>query len=152
MIHYNTMHTLFFLRYSPAGKPGVSLKLHSASSDEDPYSLSPSGSSGSSGQGPRQVIQPSQVQELSSSFDLFKEPAGYYGPQNWGQGQDKKKPTSRGRSKQNRKQEAIRQGRLLIPLPSSMTPHIYPEDPYYHGLSARVPAFGGKQDRQRIDI
>lgn len=102
---------------SPAGKPGVSLKLHSASSDEDPYSLSPSGSSGSSGQGPRQ------------------EPAGYYGPQNWGQGQDKKKPTSRGRSKQNRKQEAIRQ-----------------EDPYYHGLSARVPAFGGKQDRQRIDI
>ena len=116
MIHYNTMHILFFLRYSPAGKPGVSLKLHSASSDEDPYSLSPSGSSGSSGQGPRQVIQPSQVQELSSSFDLFKEPAGYYGPQNWGQGQDKKKPTSRGRSKQNRKQEAIRQGRLIIPL------------------------------------
>ena len=67
---------------SPPSKPGVSLKLHSASSDEvahyivinytikDPYSLSPSGSSGSSGQGPR-----------------LQEGPAYYGPQTWALGQ-----------------------------------------------------------------
>jgi hypothetical protein len=109
---------------SSGAKPGVQLKIHSASSDEDPYSLSPSGSSGSSGQGPRVGV----------------ESQGYFGPQSWAvSGQPvvegRKKTTSRGRAKQGRKAEAVRQ-----------------EDPYYHGLSARVPAFGGKHDRQRLEL
>jgi len=102
------------------GVPGVQqTKVHSASSDEDPYSLSPSGSSGSSGPGPRAT-----------------DPAAHYGPRTWAMGgQEKKKDAGRGRNKKGRKGEAARQD--------------YPEDPYYHGLSARVPVFGGREKEMR---
>jgi len=102
------------------GVPGVQqTKVHSASSDEDPYSLSPSGSSGSSGPGPRAT-----------------DPAAHYGPRTWAMGgQEKKKDVGRGRTKKGRKGEAARQD--------------YPEDPYYHGLSARVPVFGGREKELR---
>merc|ERR1719228_1157811 len=97
---------------------GVQLKIHSASSDEDPYSLSPSGSSGSSGPA---------VNRLGDS-------SGYYGPQSWAVEGGRKKSQGRGRS-----------GRKGAQQTAAHTP----EDPYYHGLSARVPVFGGKHDRQR---
>ena len=47
--------------------------VHSGSSDEDPYSLTPSGSSGSSGKGLRD-----RSREESGTRDT-----GGYGPQNW---------------------------------------------------------------------
>merc|ERR1711962_1978029 len=77
------------------GVPGVpQTKVHSASSDEDPYSLSPSGSSGSSGPGPRAT-----------------DPAAHYGPRTWALGgQEKKKEAGRGRNKKGRKGDAARQG------------------------------------------
>merc|ERR1712083_580847 len=50
-------------------------------------------------------------------------------------GQEKKKDVGRGRNKKGRKGEAVRQD--------------YPEDPYYHGLSARVPVFGGREKEMR---
>merc|ERR1711936_562381 len=77
------------------GMPGVpQTKVYSASSDEDPYSLSPSGSSGSSGPGPRAT-----------------DPAAHYGPRTWALGgQEKKKEAGRGRNKKGRKGDAARQG------------------------------------------
>ena len=54
-----------------AGPPQGAKKLaHSGSSDEDPYSLTPSGSSGSSGKGPR-------------GAEVGRKEREYYGPQNW---------------------------------------------------------------------
>ena len=51
--------------------------LHSGSSDEDPYSLTPSGSSGSSGKGLRD-----RSREESGSGTRTRDSDGY-GPQNW---------------------------------------------------------------------
>jgi len=108
-----------FTPLSSEPKPSVQMKVHSASSDEDPYSLSPSGSSGSSAPGPRGDPQ-------------------HYGPRTWALGgppgfggQEKKKDGGRGRAKKGRKGEQVRQ-----------------EDPYYHGLSARVPVFAKPPARQ----
>ena len=64
---------------------------------QDPYSLSPSGSSGSSGPGPRAT-----------------DPAAHYGPRTWAMGgQEKKKDAGRGRNKKGRKGEAARQGEQI---------------------------------------
>ena len=51
--------------------------VHSGSSDEDPYSLTPSGSSGSSGKGLRD-----RSREESGSGPRTRDSDGY-GPQNW---------------------------------------------------------------------
>ena len=102
---------------------------------QDPYSLSPSGSSGSSGPGPRAT-----------------DPAAHYGPRTWAMGgQEKKKDAGRGRNKKGRKGEAARQGEQTSSFISSIhvAPPDYPEDPYYHGLSARVPVFGGREKEMR---
>ena len=53
--------------------------VHSGSSDEDPYSLTPSGSSGSSGKGLRES---SRSREESGSGARTRDSDGY-GPQNW---------------------------------------------------------------------
>jgi len=116
------------------------------SSDEDPYSLSPSGSSGSSGKGPQ-----GRHRDQTSQRPADKD---YYGPQSWAVKNShqsalvddyleeemvshmKKKITGRSRTKQTKKMDAIRQ-----------------EDPYYHGLTARVSAFPNKkQDIERLNF
>ena len=105
---------------------------------QDPYSLSPSGSSGSSGPGPRAT-----------------DPAAHYGPRTWALGgPEKKKDAGRGRNKKGRKGEAARQGENIFVTPRYLfmwppTSLDYPEDPYYHGLSARVPVFGGREKEMR---
>ncbi|XP_023320851.1 uncharacterized protein LOC111695678 [Eurytemora carolleeae] len=110
----------------------------SGSSDEDPYSLTPSGSSGSSGKGPR------------GPHEVGKKERDYYGPQNWavkGGVNDlsdeyiedemnlglKSKLPSRSRTRNNKKTDE-KMDRL--------------DDPYYNGMSARVPAFGRKVEKQ----
>ena len=111
--------------------PQVIQSLH----HQDPYSLSPSGSSGSSGPGPRAT-----------------DPAAHYGPRTWAiGGQEKKKDAGRGRNKKGRKGEAARQGENIFANSRNInfTPPDYPEDPYYHGLSARVPVFGGREKEMR---
>lgn len=116
------------------------------SSDEDPYSLSPSGSSGSSGKG----LQ-GRARDPSTQRPVEKD---YYGPQTWAvkSGHQpaladeyleeemvshmKKKIQGRSRTKQSKKAEQIRQ-----------------EDPYYHGLAARVSGFPGtKQEKERMNM
>ena len=66
-------------------------------------------------------------------------------------GQEKKKDAGRGRNKKGRKGEAARQGEQTSSFISSIhvAPPDYPEDPYYHGLSARVPVFGGREKEMR---
>lgn len=120
-----------------AGPPQGAKKLaHSGSSDEDPYSLTPSGSSGSSGKGPR-------------GAEVGRKEREYYGPQNWavkGGINDlsdeyveeemnhglKNKGQSRSRNRNLKKMDDKRERQ---------------DDPYYHGLSARVTAFGRKNEK-----
>jgi len=103
---------------------------HRVSSDEDPYSLSPAESSGSSGKGLRHSRRDESGDRLGRDKD-------FYGPKHWatrGELSDVSeefvaaKEYSRGRSK---RQEQTRYQQ---------------EDPYYHGMSARVPMFP-KQDK-----
>jgi len=103
------------------------------SSDEDPYSLSPAESSGSSGKGPRHSRRDESGERQVRDKD-------YYVPKNWavrGEISDVSeeymvKGYPRGRSKKT-------------------TDH-QQEDPYYHGLSARVPAFATtKQEKESIN-
>lgn len=130
-----------------SGPGSGKLPVIGGSSDEDPYSLSPSGSSGSSGKGPQ-----SRPRDESGQRGRGHD-KDYYGPQSWAVKSShqtaltdeyleeemvahmKKKIQGRGRAKQNKSAEVIRQ-----------------EDPYYHGLTARVSAFSGsKQDKERTN-
>jgi len=123
------------------------LQVVGGSSDEDPYSLSPSGSSGSSGKGPQGRSRDENGQRSQDK--------DYYGPQSWALKSGNqpglpdeyleeemvahmtKKFQGRGRAKQNKKAESIRQ-----------------EDPYYHGLAARgVTAFAARnQDKEKVNF
>lgn len=110
---------------------------HRVSSDEDPYSLSPAESSGSSGKGLRQSRRDESGDRLARDKD-------FYGPKHWaarGELSDVSeefvaKEYSRGRSKRQD------QGRY------------HQEDPYYHGLSARpmYPNPVSKQDKESINF
>jgi hypothetical protein len=118
------------------GTPAVKKPAGSGSSDEDPYSLTPSGSSGSSGKGGRVgVVEPARGKEKE-----------YFPPQNWVQkggvndlSDDyieeemnmalKGRGGTRGQRYRNKKGDEKRE-RL--------------DDPYYHGMSARVTAFTQK--------
>merc|ERR550519_3109183 len=116
--------------------------LHSGSSDEDPYSLTPSGSSGSSGKGLRD-----RSREESSSGTRIRDSDGY-GPQNWTNNNTNKgipndlsddyveddvttrdKAMGRNRARLLKKAEEKRRN----------------DDPYYCGFSARVPTFNYKK-------
>merc|ERR1719510_467522 len=113
---------------------------HSGSSDEDPYSLTPSGSSGSSGK--ETARDRSRDDSGAGSGD---KDAQYYGPQNWcdkGAQQDvsddypeetpvRQKNNSRTRAALMKKAEEKRRQ----------------DDPYYCGLSARIPNFSQKKTR-----
>ena len=80
------------------------------------------------------------------------DPAAHYGPRTWALGgQEKKKEAGRGRNKKGRKGDAARQGENIYLIFSFYLPCLgpdYPEDPYYHGLSARVPVFGGSREKE----
>jgi len=107
--------------------------VHSGSSDEDPYSLTPSGSSGSSGKGLRD-------RSREESGTRARGESEGYGPQNWtnkGIPNDlsddyveddisaRDKALGRNRARLLKKAEEKRRN----------------DDPYYCGFSARVPAF-----------
>lgn len=121
----------------------------SGSSDEDPYSLTPSGSSGSSGgkgnnNGTREDRLPAQDKE-------------YFGPQNWAKQNNNQRPDysddmddentltkkSNPRSRPSRKSDDKR-NKLAINSSSG-------DDPYYCGLSARVPNFAAKAQKAYQD-
>jgi len=111
--------------------------VHSGSSDEDPYSLTPSGSSGSSGKGLRD-------RSRDESGTRARDSDGY-GPQNWAQHKGipndlsddyveddipaREKVPGRSRARLLKKAEEKRRN----------------DDPYYCGFSARVPAFNNKK-------
>merc|ERR1719282_541890 len=109
---------------------------HSGSSDEDPYSLTPSGSSGSSGKGLRE-------RSTDGTGTGIRDSDGY-GPQNWtnkGIPNDlsddyveddipaRDKALGRNRARLLKKAEEKRRN----------------DDPYYCGFSARVPQFNNKK-------
>jgi len=111
--------------------------LHSGSSDEDPYSLTPSGSSGSSGKGLRD-------RSREESGTRARDSEAGYGPQNWtnkGIPNDlsddyveddipaRDKALGRNRARLLKKAEEKRRN----------------DDPYYCGFSARVPQFNNKK-------
>jgi len=111
--------------------------VHSGSSDEDPYSLTPSGSSGSSGKGLRD-------RSREESGTRTRGESEGYGPQNWtnkGIPNDlsddyveddisaRDKALGRNRARLLKKAEEKRRN----------------DDPYYCGFSARVPAFTNKK-------
>jgi hypothetical protein len=116
--------------------------VNSGSSDEDPYSLTPSGSSGSSGKGIRDRSRDDSNQRADKEKD-------YYGPQNWaskGMQQElsddyleeelpapRQKANPRTRAALLKKAEEKRRQ----------------DDPYYCGLSARIPNFS-QQKVERV--
>jgi len=120
---------------------------HRVSSDEDPYSLSPaeSSQSGSSGKGLR------QSRRDESGDRLTRPEKELYGPRHWaGPGRGELSDVSEEyvtsvaplaakeytRGRRHRGEGAAR----------------YQEDPYYHGLSARVPSFpASKQEKESIN-
>eukprot|EP00096_Caligus_rogercresseyi_P011849 TRINITY_DN4804_c0_g1_i1.p1 TRINITY_DN4804_c0_g1~~TRINITY_DN4804_c0_g1_i1.p1 ORF type:complete len:481 (-),score=139.90 TRINITY_DN4804_c0_g1_i1:1025-2467(-) len=123
----------------------------SGSSDEDPYSLTPSGSSGSSGKGNR------SREELATRIPPGEKE--YYGPQNWAKhhirqlpdysddmGDENtlsKKRNTRLKNARHKSTDSERTGRK--PMEQSNL-----DDPYYCGLRARVPAYvqqGNKKDK-----
>ncbi|TRY72070.1 hypothetical protein TCAL_05410 [Tigriopus californicus] len=117
----------------------------SGSSDEDPYSLTPSGSSGSSGKGNNSGRENGGNSNGSSGENIPRLPPRdkeYFGPQNWSKAQlrpdysddmDEENHTltkSKSRIRPSRKSEEKRKH------------HESGDDPYYCGLRARVPNFG----------
>lgn len=110
---------------------------HSGSSDEDPYSLTPSGSSGSSGKGLRDRSRDDRGVRGHSSDG--------YGPQHWGE----KGRTSNDLSDDYVEEELPRggNGRSRARMLKKAEAHRAEErrrandDPYYCGFSARVPTF-----------
>lgn len=119
------------LPHSLAGQhKGLLPSFHNnrVSSDEDPYSLSPAESSGSSGKG----LRNSRRDESGDRAGRDKE---YLGPKHWAvrgdSSSDLPQGYHRGRSKKPDQQR------------------YHQEDPYYHGLSARVPVFPvSKQEKE----
>lgn len=107
------------------------------SSDEDPYSLSPAESSGSSGKGPRHSRSDESGERAVRDKD-------YYVPKNW---------AVRGEIS-DVSEEYMGKGFMEKGYPrgrSKKSDH-HQEDPYYHGLSARVPAFATtKQEKESIN-
>ena len=127
--------------------------MHSGSSDEDPYSLTPSGSSGSSGKGLRD-------RSRDESGTRARDSDGY-GPQNWA---NKGIPNDLSDDYVEVK-ETIRitaqslmttikddiparekaMGRSRARLLKKAEEKRRNDDPYYCGFSARVPAFNNKK-------
>ncbi|CAB4065198.1 unnamed protein product [Lepeophtheirus salmonis] len=124
----------------------------SGSSDEDPYSLTPSGSSGSSGKGNR------SREELAARIPPGEKE--FYGPQNWAKHHIRqipdysddmedentltKKRNPRLKNARHKSTDSERTGRK--PIEQSNL-----DDPYYCGLRARVPAYvqqSVKKDKQ----
>jgi len=123
----------------------------SGSSDEDPYSLTPSGSSGSS-----KGLRP-------GAKDYGQGAKDYYGPHNWavkggvndlsdeyveeemrdglkgkGMSRSRNRYTNNNNNNSNSKKEEKREKQQQ-----------QQDDPYYHGLSARVTAFGGNRSKEK---
>jgi len=121
--------------------------LHSGSSDEDPYSLTPSGSSGSSGKGLRD-----RSREESSTRARDRESEGY-GPQNWTPALATNKPGNNDLSDDyveddmSARDKAL--GRNRARLLRKAEEKRRNDDPYYCGLSARVPQFAHKKAATR---
>jgi len=112
----------------------------SGSSDEDPYSLTPSGSSGSSGKGLRDRSRDERgIRGISSDG---------YGPQSW---QDK--PPNNDLSDDYVEDELPSRekssGRSRVKLLKKAEDKRRNDDPYYCGFSARVPTFNNKKVPQR---
>merc|ERR1712106_1239873 len=114
--------------------------VHSGSSDEDPYSLTPSGSSGSSGKGLRERSRDEVGRRLRNDQEKF-------GPQNW------TSPT-RGipndlsddyiEDEINTREKSGGRSRARI-IKKSEDKQFHNDDPYYCGYSARVPAYTNKK-------
>lgn len=115
--------------------------VHSASSDEDPYSLTPSGSSGSSGKG---------LRDRSREESGTRDSAGY-GPQNWTSNNNKTIPNDLSddyvEDDVPTRDKAL--GRNRARLLKKAEEKRRNDDPYYCGFSARVPAFYNKKNVPR---
>jgi len=118
---------------------------HSGSSDEDPYSLTPSGSSGSSGKGLRERSTDGTGTGIRNNQEKF-------GPQNW-------TSPSRGipndlsddyvEDEINTREKGGGRSRARI-IKKSEDKRFNNDDPYYCGYSARVPTYTNKkQTRER---
>lgn len=114
---------------------------HSGSSDEDPYSLTPSGSSGSSGKGLRERSRDERGLRGHSSDN--------YGPQHWGEKQGVSQDLSDDYVEEELPPRERAQGRsrarLLKKAEARAEDKRRNDDPYYCGFSARVPQFNTKK-------